>query len=173
MTTEDAYRKGYWAGMPARLKSRLYFWTMYYLGLGWLAYLGHWWAFLLIFLPLAWWLFRSWLTDEFLGVDLQGRGGLFDYTLNYLWGASLFTRSFVVVTLLALALGGLGWLGTEDMREEAAKPTLSERATGALAATKETAGDLVEGTKEKAGAATEAVKEKTGGWIETAKGWFD
>ena len=70
-----------------------------------------------------------------------------------------------MVSLLAMALGGLGWLGTEDLREEAAEPTLTERIS-------ESASGMAEGAAAKAGAVADATKETTTGWFATAKGWF-
>ncbi len=174
MTIEETGKKRYWAEMPPRIKARMMFWAMFYGILGWLAYLGNWWAFVLAFLPLAWWLFRAWLSDTILGSPGAGReDGFFTYTLDYLWGSSIYVRAFVVVALMAGALGSLGWLGTEDIRKEAAKPTIGERVQALSSATGEKAGDLAEGTKSKVGETANLMKEKTGGWLDSVKGFFE
>jgi hypothetical protein len=55
---------------------------------------------------------------------------------------------------VAIVVFGLGWVSTENLRTEAAKPTLTERVTTAT------------------GNAVDATKEKTGGWVDGVKGWF-
>lgn len=151
-----AKRKGYWSGMPTDLKGRAIGWAIYYLIAAAVftqnAILG----IALLVAPGLWYIVKNLILSELGGnTDVERKDTLSGYTIRYLWNASIFVRAAMVVTGLFVVLGGLGWISTEDMRVEAAKPTITERVTGA------------------ASAAVEATKEKTGGWIDTAKGWFD
>lgn len=149
-------RVGFWSGMPTNLKSRAFCWTIYYLLAAFVftreAILG----IVLLLLPGFWYVAKNWLLGE-IGrtLDAERKDTLSGYLVRYLFGAApVFVRVAVGVLTLVTVLLGLGWISTEDLRIEAAKPTLTERVTGA------------------ADAAVEATKETTGGWIDTAKGWF-
>lgn len=156
-------KTGYWSGMPTRLKARVMGWSMYWALTIWLITLGSIIGFAMVALPLIWIWAKAWFLDGFL--ELSTEGGLLDYTLGYIWNSSVYVRSFFMVSVLAMALGGLGWLGTEDLREEAAEPTLTEQIS-------KTASGMAEGAAAKAGAVADATKETTSGWFATAKGWF-
>lgn len=150
------FRNGYWSGMPIDLKGRAVGWGIYYLiALGMFtqsALLGG----ALLLAPSFWYVAKNLITSEFAGrLDLDRRDTLSGYTLHYLWNASVVVRIVLTVLGLGLVLFGLGWISTEDLRLEAAKPTITERVTGA------------------AGSALVATKETSGGWVETAKSWFD
>lgn len=151
---------GFWAGMPTRLKARLMGWSIYWAFAIWLTALGSLIGIALAILPLFWFLAKAWIFDSFL--ELDGRGvGLLDYTLGHIWNASAIIRTAFLTVCLCLALGGLWWFGTEDLRKAEAEPTLMERisdgASTALDATAETSGAALETTK---------------GWLDRAKGWF-
>lgn len=154
-------KTGYWEGMPPRLRSRVYFFAVYYLVTGYFAAMGHWWGYVLVVLPAVWWVFRIWLLSEVLGY-WSSEQGLVGYTVSYAWGANVFIRSFMLIAGVGVTLFALGWFSTEDLRAEWAEPTLAERALDAAAA----AGDKV-------GEVTDATAETGKGWLEKAKGWFD
>ena len=154
--SQGSRRNGYWSGMPTNLKARAIGWTVYYVAAAAIftqnAILG----IALMVVPGLWFVLKNWVISEFGGnSDPERKITLSGYTIRHLWNASLFTRGVMAVTGLGVILFGLGWISTEEMRIEAAKPTLTERVTGA------------------ASGAVAATKEKTGRWVETAKGWFD
>lgn len=157
-------KAGYWAGMSTRLKARVMGWSIYWARAIWLITIGSLMGFAMVALPLIWIWAKAWFLDGFLELD-STENGLLDYTLGYVWNSSIYVRSFFMVSVLALGLGGLGWLGTEDLRQEAAEPTFTEQIT-------EKASGMAEATAERAGAVANATKETTSGWFATAKGWF-
>ncbi len=159
-------RKGYWSGMPTDLKGRAVAWLVYYLIAAAIfpqnAILG----IALLVLPGLWYLGKNWLYVEFsAATDLERKNTLSGYTVSYLWNSSIYVRAVIAVCSLILVTISLGWISTEDLRLEAAKPTVTERVVGA-------AGTAVDATKEVTGGWVNATKEKTGGWIEGAKSWF-
>ena len=148
--------------MPPQLKSRVYFFVIYYLVAVYFSAMGAWWGYVLLALPTVWWILKEWFLTQVVGLYDVGAPGLFSYTLDYVWNANVYVRAFAAVTVLAAVVGGLGWLGTEELREERAKPTVTERVAGAADRVAETAAGFADATVE------------TGkGWIATAKGWFD
>lgn len=155
-------RFGYWEGMPPRLRSRVYFFAIYYLVAAYFSAMGAWWGFVLLVLPTAWWVLKEWLLTQVIGLYETGEPGLLSYTFDYIWAANVYVRAFASVAMLAAVLGGLGWLGTEELRAERAKPTVTERIAGAA-----------ERVADKAADATEAAVETGKDWIATAKSWFD
>ena len=163
MPTElSSGQNGYWAGMPKRLRTRFLLLAVYYLISGYVVAMGHWLGIALLVAPALWWLFRVWLLGEVLGVRGAGRQGLVGYTFSHIWNASVYVRAATAVSVFVITLSGLGWLGTIELREERAKPTLTERAANAT----ETATDKA---SELAGNAVDTGK----GWVEKAKSWFD
>lgn len=149
--------QGYWSGMPAKTKARLTI-LVVYLVVALVVFsqnpiLGT----LLLVLPILATVFMLWLSGETghgFGPFSDRKDSVLGYTMRYLWNRSAFTRSVLAVGGFIAVVGGLGWLSTEDMRAEAAKPTLTERAASV------------------AESATEATKETASGWFDTAKGWF-
>ncbi|NNE87433.1 MAG: hypothetical protein HKN27_05095 [Silicimonas sp.] len=146
-------RLGYWTAMPTRLKARVIGWSIYWALAIWLVTIGSLIGFVLIALPIVWMWAKAWFLDGFLELD-SGEEGPLDYTLGYIWNSSVYVRSFFMVMTLALALGGLGWLGTEDLRKEAAEPTFTEQIS------------------EKASGVVDATKDTTKSWFATANGWL-
>jgi hypothetical protein len=155
---------GFWAGMPTRLKAHLIAWGLYWALTVWLVTLGSLIGIALLIAPILWFIAKAWVFDSFLELDTGGPGVL-NYTLGFIWNASGFVRTLFMMSVLAVALGGLGWLGTEDLRIAAAEPTLIERISG-------TASNVADATAEKTGAAVEVTKDTTKGWMDRAKGWF-
>ena len=159
-------RKGFWSGMPTDLKGRAVAWLVYYLIAAAVfsqnAILG----IALLVLPGLWYLGKNWMLGEMsLNTDLERKDTLSGYTVSYVWNSSIYVRAVMVGGSLLLVMTSLGWISTEDLRFEAAKPTVTERVAGA-------AGTAVEVTREKTGGWVDATKETTGGWVDTAKGWF-
>ncbi len=149
--------KGYWTGMATGMKWR-FLALVVYLAVALVVLtqnpiLGT----VLLLLPIIWSVFLLWLGGE-AGLAFGPFSGRKDtvlgYTARYLWGASAIARVVLSLIGAGVIVGGLGWISTENMRAEAAKPTMTERAS-TLAET-----------------ATEATKGTASGWIETAKGWF-
>lgn len=154
-------RRGYWSGMPARLKARVLGWTIYWLVAAWMVSQGMLLGFVLLVAPIFWWLFKLWLLQT-AGADDVDRDGLISYSLDYVWGSSIYVRSFVMVSFIAFLAGGLGWLGAETILEPEPEPTFAERAAGAFHSASDSARDIAS-----------ASKETTSDWLERAKGWFD
>ncbi|MEO9822908.1 MAG: hypothetical protein ABJF50_00640 [Paracoccaceae bacterium] len=162
--TTDTHSLGFWAGMPKRLKATLIAWLMYWALAIWLASVGSLIGIALLISPLFWFLAKAWVFDSFL--ELEARGvGLLDYTLGRIWNGSAFVRTTFLTLCLAVALGGLGWFGTADLRKAASEPTLIEQISDG-------ASNALDSTVETSGAALEATKETTRGWLDRAKGWF-
>lgn len=113
-------------------------------------------------MPMLWFTFKSWFLIEVLHIWEPGEPGLASYTLDYVWGSSIYVRSFVVISFVTAALGGLGWIGTAELREDWAKPTVTERVSEAAGSVKDTAGDMAE-----------SAAEAGQGWWATAKSWFE
>lgn len=160
----DTQTLGFWTGMPTRLKARLIAWLTYWAFVAWLTSTGSLIGVALFILPLFWFLAKAWVFDSFL--ELEARGvGLLDYLLGHIWNGSALVRSAFMMACLAVALGGLAWFGTEDLRKAAAAPTLMEQISDG-------ASNAYEATAETSGAALDATKETTKGWMDRAKGWF-
>ena len=136
--------------------------AIYCLVSGYVAAVGHALGIALLVAPVLYWLLRVWLLGEVLGVWRSERQGLVSYTFSHIWNAGGVVRATFAITLLFVTLGGLGWLGTVELRAERAKPTLTERAASAAENATDKAGEL-------AGRAVDSGK----GWVEKAKGWFD
>ncbi len=149
--------KGYWSGMSSGMKGRLIVLAVYLaIAVAVLAQnpiLGT----VLLMLPILWSVLLLWLGGE-AGLAFGPFSGRKDtvlgYTARYLWRTSAIARVVLSVVGAVVIVGALGWISTENMRAEAAKPTLTERASSV------------------AETATEATKETASGWIETAKGWL-
>ena len=154
-------RFGYWSGMPARLKARVFGWIIYWLVVGWMAAQGMLLGFALLAAPFLWWGLKTWVLNEAGAEDLD-RGGLIDYTLDYVWNSSVYVRAFVIASCLAALAGGMGWLNPDFYRAPERELTMAEKATVAL----QSAGD-------KAKEVAASGKEASSGWIDKAKGWFD
>lgn len=157
-------KSGYWAGMPARLKAHLIGWSLYWALALWLALTGSMIGISMLVLPVFWFIAKVWLFDSFLELE-RGGDTVLSYTLDRIWNGPAFVRSTFIIVVLVGVLGGIGWLGTEDMRKAAAAPTFSERVS-------ETAGNVADATADKAGAVVKATKSTTKGWIARTKGWF-
>lgn len=157
----EEYQHGYWKGMPARLRPCFVGWLIYWLIAIWMTSVHLYFGIALLVLPVAFWIAKVWLFEESLQGVGAGSNGLIVYSVHYLWKTSIYVRAFMMVTVVVAALGALGWLGTEQMRQEAARPSLSERVS-------ETASGLVVATSDKVGDAASATK----GWVDRAKGWF-
>ncbi|MCG6884150.1 MAG: hypothetical protein LJE62_10400 [Silicimonas sp.] len=82
------------------------------------------------------------------------RTSALSHFLNHVWSAPRPAKTTLAVLLVVAVVSGLGWISTEKLRAEAAKPSLAERVSTAT---------------ERAKTAT---TDKTKGWIATAKGWF-
>ena len=159
--------------MPTGLKARFFGWIIYWLLVAWLLSQGMLLGIVLLVIPGFWWVAKAWFQSEVLGADLHtGNPGLASYTLDYVWGSSFYLRCLGVVTLLAAALGGLGWVGTEEMRTEAAKPTVGETVSSTVQSAKDGAAQMAGAARDKAADAAEGTMETTRGWYATAKGWF-
>ena len=172
MTESDAPRQ-FWRDMPTELKARLMGWTIYWLIVAWMVSQGMLLGIALLVAPGLWWVAKSWFLDDFLGIGVMSdKPSLASYTLNFLWESSLYVCAFVVVSLIAAALGGLGWLGTEEMRAEAAKPTLTESVAEAAQSAKEGAVGMAVAARDTAGDLADGTRETTKSWFATAKGWF-
>lgn len=150
-------RQSYWSGMSPRMKARLVVLSCYLLfSLGVFSQtpiLGV----VLLVVPILWMILALWISGETglaFGPFSGSKDTLLGYSLRYLWEASVLSRVALAILGLVLVVGGLGWISTENMRAEIAKPTLTERATGIV------------------GAAKDATSETTSGWIASAKGWF-
>lgn len=149
-------RKGFFDGMPDGMQIRLVAWIVYFVLCGF--------AFLqnpilggaLFLLPLFWFVLKNWVLAHFGGTtDFERKDTAIGYTLNYVFfRAAVPVRILSGLGLVAVVLFGLGWVSTENLRFEAAKPTLTERVSTAT------------------GNAVDATKEKTGGWVDGIKGWF-
>lgn len=162
--TMNAHTSGFWAGMPTRLKAHLICWMIYWALALWLTAIGSPIGIALLIMPILWFLAKAWIFDGLLELDRNG-GGLLNYTLGHIWNRSAIARTLLLVSGLGIALGGLGWFGTEDLRKAAAEPTLIERISDG-------AGNALEKTTETSGAAFDATAEATKGWLDRAKGWF-
>lgn len=158
-------KNGFWAGMSTRRKARLIVWCIYWALAVWLVGLGAMIGFAMFVAPILWFIAKAWVFDTFLELDTD-RDGLLNYALGFIWNASIYVRSFFMISVLAVFLGGLGWYGTEDLRREAAEPTFAERVS-------DSASSIAETTAEKAGVAVEATKSTTKGWAASVKGWFE
>ncbi len=149
--------KSYWSGMPTGMRWRLLI-LVAYLAVAIAVFaqnpiLGT----VLLMLPILWSVLLLWIGGE-AGLAFGPFSGRKDtvlgYTVRYVWRTSPLARITLSVIGAIVIVGGLGWISTENLRAEAAKPTLTERAS-TMAET-----------------ATEATKDTASGWIETAKGWF-
>lgn len=148
---------GYWSGMPTGMKGRLIVLVVYLgIAIAVLAQnpiLGT----VLLMLPILWSVLLLWIGGEAglaFGPFSGRKNTVLGYTSRYLWRTSSLVRIALSVVGAIIIVGGLTWISTENMREAAAKPTLTERASSA------------------AETATEATKDTASGWIATAKGWF-
>ncbi len=148
---------GFWSGMPAGIKVRfvigLVFLAVALVVLSQAPLAG----IALLMLPILWTVFVIWLGIESgvgFGPFSQKRETAFSYTLRYVWHASRLARTIFATLVAVIVVGGLGWISTEGLRVEAAKPTLTERVT------------------QTADAATESTRKSVGGWVAKAKGWF-
>ncbi|MEO1024376.1 MAG: hypothetical protein AAFX07_02325 [Pseudomonadota bacterium] len=160
-------KHGFWSGMSSGLKAwtiaaLLYFGVSAYLFLK-EPILGT----VLFVLPAFWILAKNYLLAHlFLKTDFERANTLSGYTINFLlFRASTLTKTITGVALLGAVIFGLGWVSTEDLRLEAAKPTLTERVTG-------TASAAVNATTDSTRGWAASAKETTGNWVSTAKGWF-
>ena len=149
-------RKGFFEGMPDGMQIRFVAWLVYFAVCGFVFFqypiLGG----ALFLLPIFWFVAKNWVLTYVGGrTDLERSDTVIGYTLDYLFfDAPLPVRIVSAVTAIALVVFSLGWVSTENLRFEAAKPTLTERVSTAT------------------GNAVDATKEKTGGWIDGVKGWF-
>lgn len=148
---------GFWGGMPNRIRVR------FVLGLVFLAVdvaiLSIWpiLGITLLMMPLLWSVLITWLGSENgrgYGPYSAPRETALSYTLQYLWQTSLLMRWVLSIVMMAMLVGGLGWISTEKMRAEVAEPALTERAVSAV------------------DRATDATKETARDWMSAAKGWF-
>jgi hypothetical protein len=148
---------GFWSGMPAgtrvRFVSGLVYLVLAVAVLGEAPIVG----ILLLMLPILWNVLVIWMGSEKgagFGPYSQKRETAFVYVLRHVWRAPVPTRLFLGALFAGLVVFGLGWIGTEGLRAEVAKPTLTVRVT--------TAADT----------AAQSTKKTLGGWVSTAKGWF-
>ena len=158
---------GYWSGMTGSLKIRAVCFALYFFVAAVIftqrPILGT----VLLVLPGFWYVLKNWVIAEFFGrTELERNDTLTGYTLGYIFNrASNLTRALVAGLAIVLAMFGLGWVSTEDLRLKAAEPTLTERVSDAT-------GSAIDATKETTGGWVGAAKETTGGWVSAAKGWF-
>jgi len=146
---------GFWAGMPTDMKGRAVAWVVYYLIAAVIFSQNSILGIVLLVLPSFWYVGKNLLLGELaLTTDLERKSTLGGYTVSHLWNSSIYVRAVMLVCAALLVMFSLGWISTEDLRAEAAKPTISERVVDAT------------------GSAVESTKEKSAGWAATAKGWF-
>lgn len=150
-------QSGFWSGMPAGAKIRFLAGLAYLaaaLGVLSQAPIA---GMILLMLPVLWTVFVIWIGSEggMNSGPLRQKGDTaFVYVLRYVWRSSSLAQVFLAFLVTGFVVGGLGWISTEGLRADAAKPTLTERVTTA------------------ADSATQATKKTIGGWVSTAKGWF-
>ncbi len=141
--------RGYWEGMPTRLRARLVFLLIYFAMAAYLVYSGFWWGYVLLALPVIWGFVVIWFLSE-SGATFSTKQGITGYTFGYLWGTNNVVRGAIIVAIGIAVLGAFGMLdgitGTS-----APEPTLAERASEAV----------------------ETASEQSEGWFAKAKGWFD
>ena len=171
-------RKGFFEGMPEGAQIRLVAWVLYFFVAAVLFFQNPLIGGTMFVLPVIWFAMKNLVLIHFGGrTDLERNETVIGYTLSYLmFDAPMPVRVISGVAMIVAVLFSLGWVSTENLRAEAAKPTLTERVstatTDAIDATKEKTGALVTSAGDATSAAVDATKETTSGWWGKAKGWW-
>jgi hypothetical protein len=148
---------GFWSGMPRHMKLRFFLWLAFYifgfLVLGQAPILG----IILLVLPVLWTVVVLWITGaagRAFGPFRRREDTVLGYLARYVWSASTFARVAISTIGLIFVLAGLAWISTENMRAEAARPSLTDRATS-MAQT-----------------ASESTQKTAAGWYKLVESWF-